>query len=72
MIWFHTVALPLATAVALLLAVKSRAPLWKPAALLAGCGLMLAGLWGGAGYATALLIAGGVLFAIGVPRRIAK
>lgn len=69
MIWFHTVALPLATLVAVLLGAKSKAPFWKHAALVAGCGLMLGGLWLDPSWSTALLVAGGVLFFVGVPRR---
>lgn len=69
MIWFHTVALPLATLVAVLIGVKSKVALWKHAALVAGSGLMLAGLWLDPSWSTPLLVAGGILFFLGVPRR---
>jgi hypothetical protein len=70
MIWFHTVALPLATLVAVLIAVKRKSPWWKYVALAAGCALMLAGLWGPDRFSTVLLLGGGVVFLFGVPRRL--
>jgi hypothetical protein len=68
MIWFHTFALPLATLVALLIGAKSKMRSWKYGALVTGCALMLAGLWRTDSTSTPFLIAGGVLFSLGVPR----
>lgn len=68
MIWFHTVALPLATMFLLWAGAKKKVAKWKLGALVAGCGLMLGGLWLREEWSTALLIAGGVLFVLGVPR----
>jgi len=69
--WFHTVALPLATMVAVYLGAKKKAPLWKHGALVLGCGLMLVGLWRVEDWSTVLLVAGGVSFFLGIPRGLA-
>jgi hypothetical protein len=68
-IGFHTVALPLATALAIYWGVRMKAPLWKQGALVAGCGLMLVGLWTDSSTSTFVIIAGGTLFFMGIPRR---
>jgi hypothetical protein len=67
MIWFHTVVLPIATVLAVRVGVRTKAPAWKLAALVVGAGLMLSGLWL-TEWSTASLIAGGVVFLIGLPR----
>jgi hypothetical protein len=66
--WFHTVALPLVTMFAVYFGVKKQAPLWKHGALVLGCGLMLGGLWRAEEWSTILLIGGGVVFFLGIPR----
>jgi len=68
MTWFHTLALPLATLFAVTMAVKKKAPFWKLGALVMGCGLMLSGLWLTEEWSSFLLIGGGGLFFLGVPR----
>lgn len=72
MVWFHTVALPLATLLGVAVGIKKGAPLWKIAALVLGCALMLGGLWTQAAWSTLLLVAGGLMFFAGVPRLAAK
>ena len=69
MIWFHTIALPIATLFAVFMGVKSKMAAWKYAALIAGSAAMLAGLWITSESSTLLLIAGGLMFFLGVPRR---
>ncbi len=71
MSWFHAVALPAATMFAVYVSIKRKAPLWKHGALLSGCGLMLSGLWFPGQWSTILLLGGGVLFFLGVPRGLA-
>ena len=68
--WFHTIALPLATLLAVYLSVKAASPAWKIGALVGGCALMLAGLWLDTSWSTFLLLGGGVLFFVGVPRKL--
>jgi hypothetical protein len=66
--WFHTIVLPLATMFAVYMGVKKKSPSWKHGALVLGCGLMLSSLWLTEEWSTLLLIGGGVLFFLGVPR----
>lgn len=65
---FHTVVLPLATVFALYISAKKKAPIWKYGALIAGCCAMISGLWLEGELSTILLVSGGVLFFLGVPR----
>jgi hypothetical protein len=69
--WFHTIALPLATMFGLFVGVQKKSPAWKQGALVVGCSLMLGGLWLTEAWSTILLIAGGALFLLGVPRGVA-
>jgi hypothetical protein len=69
--WFHTVALPLATMIAVYFGIRKKAPFWKHGALVLGCGLMLGGLWLVEEWSTILLIGGGVVFFLGIPRGLA-
>lgn len=67
--WFHTIALPLLTVIAMLMGAKAKMPSWKYVALATGCGAMLAGLWTNEVWSTPVIIAGAVLLSVGIPRR---